>query len=293
MDENKMRKIAGFLRFLPDKLYLNLRYYKKFHRWINWDDPQTYNEKLQWLKIYNRLPVYNTIVDKYDAKEYVSQRIGAEYIIPTLGVWDRFEDIDFSMLPDRFVLKCTHDSGGLVICKNKAEFDKEAAEKKINACLKSNYFWFGREWPYKDLKPRIIAEQYMEDAQDAELRDYKFFTFGGEPKLLFVATDRGRAGEDTKFDFFDMEYQHLDIQNGHPNAKELPHKPACFEKMKELAAVLSEGIPHLRVDFYEVNGQIYFGELTLSHWSGMMPFEPDDWDYTLGSWINIKDLKDK
>lgn len=248
-------------------------------------DPITFNEKLQWLKLYDHKPVYTTMVDKYEAKQYVADRIGKEYIIPTLGVWDRFDEIDFSKLPDQFVLKCTHDSGGLVICKDKSQLDLDSARKKINNCLKRNYFWVGREWPYKNVKPRIIAEKYMEDPETKELRDYKFFCFNGVAKALFIASDRQTAGEETKFDFFDINFNHLPFTNGHPNAEIAPTKPDSFSEMVTLAEKLSKGIPHVRVDFYDVNGKVYFGELTFSHWSGFVPFRPKEWDEIFGSWI--------
>jgi len=278
-------------RILPDKLYLQIYYRLIFGKKLNLKNPQTFNEKLQWLKLYNRRAEYTTMVDKYEVKKYVAERIGEEYIIPTLGVWDRFDDIDFDSLPDQFVLKCTHDSGGLVICRDKAQLDMATTKAKLEWSLNRNYYLHGREWPYEEVKPRILAEAYMEDNQTRELRDYKFFCFDGEVKALFIASDRQIEGEETKFDFFDAEYNHLPFINGHPNAKTPPEKPQCFEEMKELAAKLSKGIPHLRVDFYEVDGKIYFGELTFSHWSGMMPFEPEQWDYTFGSWITLPSKK--
>ena len=278
----------NFLRILSDKTYLKLAYRLKFNKKLNLKAPQTFNEKLQWLKLYDRKPKYTKMVDKYEAKRYVSDIIGEEYVIPTLGVWDSFDKIDFDTLPEQFVLKCTHDSGGLVICKDKATLDLEKARRKIEKSLNTSYYWQGREWQYKNVKPRIIAEQYMEDKETAELRDYKFFCFNGEVKALFIATDRSSESEETKFDFFDAEYNHLPFTNGHPNANELPKKPRSFELMKKLAAELSVSIPHLRVDFYEVDGKVYFGELTFSHWSGMKPFEPDKWDYTFGDWIDLK-----
>ena len=277
----------GLYDRLPDERFLRKYYKIRFGRELNLEDPKTYTEKLQWLKLFDRKPIYTSMVDKHEAKEYVAQRIGSEYIIPTLGVWDSFDEIDFDSLPDQFVLKCTHDSGGLVIVKDKSKLDLDAARVKINKSLKRNYYLHGREWPYKNVKPRILAETYMEDPETAELRDYKFFCFNGEVKALFVATERYKAGEETKFDFFDAEYNHLPFTNGHPNAEVLPEKPKTFEKMKELAAELSVGIPHLRVDFYEVDGKIYFGELTFSHWSGMMPFDPEEWDRTFGDWIDL------
>ena len=276
----------GFLNWIPDEAYIKLTYRISMRERLSLKNPKTYNEQLQWLKLYDRKPEYTRMVDKYEAKLYVAERIGEEYIIPTLGVWDRFDDIDFDRLPDQFVLKCTHDSGGLVICEDKSKLDKEAARKKINKSLKCNYYWGNREWPYKNVKPRIIAEQYMKDAQTGELRDYKFFCFDGQVKALFVASER-YASSETKFDFFDAEYRHLPFTNGHPNADTLPEKPTCFEEMKEIAGKLSAGIPHLRVDCYEVNGKVYFGEMTFSHWSGMMPFQPEQWDTTFGSWIQL------
>ncbi len=281
----------GMLNFLSDENYLKIVYWARMGRKLNLSSPKRYTEKIQWLKLNNRKPEYTIMVDKYLVKKYVADIIGEEYIIPTLGVWDRFEDIDFSSLPQQFVLKCTHDSGGLVICKDKKILDIEQAKVKINKSLSKNYYKAGREWPYKDVKPRIIAETYMEDNEDGELRDYKFFAFDGEVKALFIATDRGRKDTETKFDFFDENFNHLEFTNGHPNSDILPHKPKNFEKMKQLAAILSKGIPHARIDFYEVDEKVLFGEITFSHWSGMVPFEPDKWDYNFGEWINIKQLQ--
>lgn len=277
----------GFLNALSDKWFIEKLFYSNMGYELDLNNPKTFNEKLQWLKLYDRKPEYTRMVDKYEVKKYVAEKIGKQYVIPTLGVWDKFDDIDFNSLPNQFVLKCTHDSGGLVICRNKSTFDLQSARKKIKKDLKQNYYWSCREWPYKNVKPRIIAEQYMEDEKTFELRDYKFFCFNGEAKLLFIATDRQTEGEETKFDFFDMEYNHLPFTNGHPNAKVPPEKPLCFDEMRALAEKLSAGIPHLRVDFYEVNGKVYFGELTFFHWSGMKPFEPEDWDEKIGDWLIV------
>ena len=271
----------------PDRAYLKLYYYLNMGKWLSLDNPETYNEKLQWLKLYNRKPEYTQMVDKVGAKEYVANIIGEEYLIPTLGVWDSVDDIDFDELPNQFVLKCTHDSGGIVICKDKSKLCVQTAKQKLKQGLKRRYYYQNREWPYKNVKPRIIGEQYMVDESGYELKDYKFFCFDGEPKVLFIATDRGVAGEETKFDFFDMEFNHLPFTNGHPNAEREIAKPQGFEEMKQLAAKLSQGQPHLRVDFYDINGKIYFGELTFYHWSGVVPFSPEEWDYTFGSWIEL------
>jgi len=272
---------------MSDKCYLKWMYSAMMGTKLNLEDPKTFNEKLQWLKLYNRNPEYCKLVDKYDVKSYISNLIGDEYIIPTLGIYDSFDDIDFNALPNQFVLKCTHDSGSTVICRDKATFDFEKTKAKLTKKLKSNLFWHTREWPYKNIKPRIIAEQYMEDVKTSELRDYKFFCFNGEVKALFVATERQKKGEEVKFDFFDTEFNRLELKQGHPNAKQCPQKPECFDEMKRLAEKLSQGIPHVRVDFYEVNGKIYFGELTFFHFAGIVPFEPQEWDYKFGEWIKL------
>ncbi len=277
-------------KVLPDKAYLSLKYRLKFGKKMPWEKPVTFNQKLQWLKLYDRNPEYSRMVDKYEAKIYVAEKIGEEYTIPTLGIWDKFDDIDFNTLPDKFVLKCTHDCGSVILCKDKSTFDIERAKKKLDYAMKKNYYYGEREWAYKSVKPRIIAEEYMEDEKTAELRDYKFFCFNGEAKMLFIATDRQTKGEETKFDFFDMEYNHLPFTNGHPNAKVLPEKPLCFDEMRALAEKLSAGIPHLRVDFYEVNGKVYFGELTFSHFGGFVKFNPEEWDEKIGEWVDLSVL---
>ena len=265
----------------------------RFHHKLNLKNPQTYNEKLQWLKLYDRHEEYTQMVDKYEAKKYVASIIGDEYIIPTLGVYDSFDEIDFHELPNQFVLKCTHNSGGIIICKDKQTLDIKKSRKLMNKWMKKNPFWSNREYPYKNVKPRIIAEQYMEDESGYELKDYKFFCFDGEVKYIFVATDRGKEDEETKFDFFDMDWNHLPFTNGHPNNPEPIKKPENFEKMKDLASELSKGIPHVRVDLYNIRGSIYFGELTFFHWSGLTPFVPEEWDYLFGNCIHLPQTRYK
>ena len=228
------------------------------------------------------------MVDKVEAKRYVASIIGEDYIIPTIGVYESVEDIDFENLPKQFVLKCTHDSNGVVICQDKSTFDVEAAKEKLKRGLAQSYFCQNREWPYKNVKPRIIAEKFMsDDEKGAELKDYKWFCFAGTPKYLFIATDRFANGEQTKFDFYDTSFNHLPFTNGHPNASKEIVKPAGFEKMKEISARLSQGLPHVRVDLYDIKGKIYFGELTFYHWSGFMPFEPHEWDIKFGKLITL------
>ena len=281
----KIKKMLKKLtRLLPDKTYIKFKYYSRFKKFPNLKKPKTFNEKLQWLKLYDRNPEYTKMVDKYEVRKYIAEKIGEEYLIPLIGVWTSFDEIDFDCLPEQFVLKCTHNSGGLVICKDKSKLDIEKTRKRINGSLKNNYYWSGREWPYKKVKPRIIAEKYMVDESGTELKDYKFFCFDGEPKVMFIATDRPH---DTRFDFFDMEFNHLPFTNGHPNADRELKKPDGFQEMIELAKSLSKGIKQSRIDFYDINGKVYFGEITFFHWSGLTPFEPEEWDYTLGEYIKL------
>lgn len=274
----------------PDELYLRLKFYFIFGRRLNLDNPQTYNEKLQWLKLHDQHPEYTKMVDKIEAKRYVASVIGNEYIIPTLKTYDSIDEVDFDELPRQFVLKCTHDSGGVVVCKDKDKLDKQKALKKLSKSLSENFNYQTREYPYKNVKPRIIAEQYMEDESGYELKDYKIFCFDGEPKLSFVASDRQKEDEDTKFDFFDINWNHLPVVNGHPLSTHAIAKPKNYTKMLELAAKLAKGIPHVRVDLYNINGKIYFGEMTFFHWSGFMPFIPEEWDYTFGSYLHLPKL---
>ncbi len=280
----------GFL--LPDRPYLELLFQFKMKHRLNLKNPRTYSEKLQWLKLYDRNPLYTKLVDKFEVKEYVSDIIGGEFIIPTLGVWDSPDEISFDELPDRFVLKCTHDSGGLVICKDKKTLNRIDAKNKLRVCLKRNFYSLFREWPYKNVKRRIIAEKYMEDSR-GELNDFKFFCFDGRVECLFIASERQNSSTETKFDFFDRNFNHLPFTNGHPNASVPPDKPHSFEQMVTLAEKLSKGFPHVRVDFYEINDKIYFGELTFFHWSGLVPFVPEEWDYKLGSWLKLPEKRHK
>lgn len=286
-------KIKSILKrlshMIPDRIYLPLKYYMRTGEFLNLRNPVTYTEKLQWLKLHDRRPLYTTLVDKYEVKKYVAEKLGEEYVVPLLGVWENVDDIPFDELPAQFVLKCTHDSGGLQICKEKASFDIDSAKKKINQVLKANYYWANREWPYKNVKPRVIAEKYLEDSQTCDTRDYKFFTFGGEPKVMYIATGRG-SGE-TYGDFFDMDFRHLDLTIDHNNAPVCPEKPVGFEEMKRAAAILAEGIPQVRVDFYEIDSHVYFGEMTFFHCGGFMKFNPDSWNRTFGDWVLMCDSK--
>ena len=281
-----MNKIIGNLsKMMPDKLYLQLMYYKHLHKFINFKNPQTFNEKLQWLKLYDKNPKYTQMVDKVEVKKYLADKLGEDYSIPTIEVWDDPKDINIDTLPPRFVLKCNHDSKSVVICKDKNSFDFEFAKKKLTKKFNKNGFWYGREWPYKNVKPKIFAEKYMEDeSNDGVLIDYKFFCFNGVPKIMYISND---GSKETRTDFFDMDFNHLDLR-----AKDLPsdkilEKPECFEKMKEISKILSKDIPFLRVDFYYINKKIYVGELTFFHNSGFFEIQPEEWDYKLGSYIKL------
>lgn len=275
------------LNGLSDKVYLKLLFRAKMGKRLNLKNPQTFNEKLQWLKLYDRKPEYTRMVDKYEAKQYVAERIGEEYIIPTLGVWDKFEDIDFDSLPDQFVLKCTHDSGGLVICRDKSKLDIVAAQNKINKCLKTNYYYHGREWPYKDVKPRIIAEKYVENEKkpDRNLDVYKIFCFGG--KTTLIQSIQNDKTKDETIDYYDTNWNRLDLRQNYPNSIVPQERPAQLVKMLEIASDLSQGHLFLRVDLYEVEDRIYFSELTFYSDSGTAKFDPPEWDEKLGEWIKL------
>ena len=277
-------KGLGLYNHMPDKAFLKLAYKAHMGSELHLDHPITFNEKLQWLKLYDRKPEYTKMADKYEAKKYIADKIGAEYVIPALGVWNKFEEIDFDKLPNQFVLKCTHDSGGLVLCKDKKDLDIEACRKKLEKSLRSNYYLNGREWPYKNVKPRIIAEKYMFEDNTGWLTDYKFFCFHGVPKILYVSKDKA---EFPTTDFFDMDYNRLHMRMKDPNSQVPPPKPDQFETMKELAEKLSEGIPHIRVDFYYIQNRIYVGELTFYHYSGFAKIQPEEWAIKMGDWIQI------
>ncbi len=278
------------LSFLPDKLYLRLFYFSTTGKWINFKNPKGFNEKLQWLKVNDRHWEYGKLVDKLAVREHIKEVLGEEYLFPLLGAWESFDAIDFSKLPNQFVLKCNHDSGSTKIVKDKAALTQDEIKSMENVFtkrLKKDFFYAGREYPYKGIKPYIIAEALMTHETDKEksIEDYKFFCFNGVPKVMFAATDRST---DCKFDFFDMDFNHLDIVNIHPNADKPIEKPAMFEEMKELAAKLSKGMKQVRIDLYELNGKIYFGEYTFFHGGGFQLFHPEKWERQLGDWIELE-----
>lgn len=272
------------LHIFSDKKYIEAIYLLAFGEKLNLKNPRSFNEKLQWLKLYDHNPEYTAMVDKFAAKGYVKKIIGSEYIIDTLGKWDSFDQIDFEQLPKQFVLKCTHDSGGLVICRNKGKLDKEGAKEKIEKSLKRNFYYVGREWPYKDVKPQIIAERYMED-DEGDLKDYKFYCFNGEPQFLYVA--EGLENHNTaRRSFVTMDWKKAPFSRcGYLEFDEMPEKPEKFGEMKYLARMLSRGKDFLRVDFYQIKGRVYFGELTFFPSSGFVRFEPGEYDKKLGDML--------
>lgn len=275
------------LNWLPDKVFLEAAFRARFGRKLNLNNPETFNEKLQWLKLYNRKPEYTKMVDKFLVRDYVKEKIGEEYLIPLLGVWDDPEKIDFDELPMQFVLKCNHNSGlGMCICKDKNSLDINKVKEELKKGINQNYYLTSREWPYKDVPRRIIAEKYMVDESGYELKDYKFYCFDGKVKLVMINSDR-MSSEKTKANYFDENYQPLDFVWGYENAEIPPQKPEKFEEMKYLAEKLSEGITHVRIDFYQTPSGIYFGEITFFDGSGFDAIEPIEWDYKIGSWLKL------
>lgn len=281
----KQTAISLSARLMPKKLYLRLYYKHVFKQKLNLNNPKTYNEKLQWLKLYDHNPLYTKLVDKFAVREYVSNLVGEKYLIPLLGVWDSFEKIDWEQLPNQFVLKTTHDSGTVIICRDKSSFNVNSAKKIINSSLRRNYYYLTKEWPYKNVKPQVIAEKYMCNDEETGLKDYKFFCFNGDPKFLYVASDRDV--NQTKFNFFDMDFQDLNISQHYPRSEKKITRPSSFKEMIEISRKLSSGLVHVRVDLYEVAGRHYFGELTFYHFSGLAPFDPPEIDAIIGDMLSL------
>ena len=272
---------------MPDAEYLSRKFAAVFGRRLPLEAPKTLNEKLQWLKLYDRKPEYTVMVDKYKARDYISEKIGSQYLIPLLGVWDDPNEIDFSAFPDKFVLKCNHNSGlGMCICKDKSALNIKKVKAELKRGLKQDYYLTGREWPYKNVPRRIIAEEFMK-SDAGGLSDYTVHCFNGEPKLILVCKDRFTSTGLTE-DFFSSDWEHLDIRRpSHPNSKTEITKPDELSEMLTLARKLSEDIPFLRVDFYIIEHKVYFSELTFYPASGFERFVPEKWDETLGSWLEL------
>ena len=274
-------------RFVADRAVLKARYFTAFGKPLNLKHPQTFNEKLQWIKLYDRDSRYTELSDKYLAKIRVQELVGPTHIIPTLGVWEHFDQIDFEALPPQFVLKCTHDSGGLVICRDRKEFNREDARAKIETCLKKSFYHHSREWQYKDIPPRIIAEPYMQDGDSRELKDYKFYCFNGKPEFLYLS--EGLEDHSTAhISFVTLDWQKAPFRRAdYPDFAVLPPKPSCLDQMVEMARKLSSGFRFVRVDLYQINGQVYFGELTFTPTGGFVPFIPDSADLAIGRLLKL------
>lgn len=282
----------GFYNRMDDRRFLQKLYYIKLGKKLDLEHPKGFNGKLQWLKLHDFKPEYSMLVDKCDVKKYVSERIGEEHIIPTLGVWNRVEEVDFASLPSQFVLKCTHDSGGSVICKDKGTLDVQKTREKLKASMSRNWFYHGREYPYKSISPRIIAEKYMVDsAGDPDnLTDYKFFCFNGVPRFVMTVRDRSKGAQQALHRFYNMEWELQDLDLDYRDVVRVPEKkPTQFEEMRKIAEVLSQGFRHIRVDLYIVDGRVYFGEMTFYHKSGFEIFVPEKWDDILGNYIDIEE----
>lgn len=274
---------------MKDERFLKIKYFLIFGKKLKLNNPKTFNEKLQWLKLYNRNPQYTNMVDKYKVKEYISNLIGKEYLIPTLGIYDNFDDIDFEKLPNEFVMKCTHDSGSILICKDKSTIDIKKAKKQFSKTMKHNFFFFGREWAYKNVKPRIIVEKYMEDESLSELKDYKVFNFNGQPKLIQVDFNRFSGH---KRNMYNTEWERLDMNLVYKINKDIQiEKPQNLKKILELASILSKNSPFMRTDFYVINDRIYFGEITFYPESGFGKFNPEEYDKILGDLIELPEEK--
>lgn len=282
-----MKKILYLTRIIPDRIYLQLMYFKHFHKFIDFKHPISFNEKLQYLKIFNRKPEYTQMVDKYLVKDYVAKKIGEKYIIPTLEKWNNVSEIDISVLPEQFVLKCNNDSGGIVICKSKKEFNEQVAKTLLKKRLNNNGFWYGREWPYKNMMPCIIAEKYLSNSSGKDLIDYKVHVFNGVPRFILVCEDRYSA-EGIKETFYTPEWKKMPVKRpDHNTSDQNMERPDELDEILELSKILAEQIPFLRVDFYILNHKVYFGELTFYPASGFCGFNPNEWDQIFGTWLDI------
>ncbi|MEC0344791.1 ATP-grasp fold amidoligase family protein [Peribacillus frigoritolerans] len=281
--------MKGWFNWVPDRLYLKLIYWGELGENLNLNEPVTYNEKLQWLKLNDRNPEYNIYVDKYAVRLYIEQTIGQQYLIPLIAVYDKVEEIDWESLPNKFILKCTHGSGSNVICIDKDKLDKKAAIKKLDKWMKKNWYWFGREWPYLNVKPRIVCEKYMVDESGKELKDYKIFCFNGEPKIIQVDYNRFKGH---KRNLYDTDWNYIPASLQYPTDSNVKiKKPEKLNEMLELARTLSKDYPHVRIDFYYINGKIYFGEITFYHGAGLEMFNPEEFGLEMGSWIALPKLK--
>ena len=273
----------GFYNKMEDKEYIKLMYQAIMHKELNLEEPQTFTEKLQWLKLYDHKAVHTIMADKLHMRDFVKEKLGEGHTVPLIGVYKKWEDIDFAKLPNSFVIKTTHDSGSYVICKDKSKLDKAKAKKKINTSLKHNYYKNFREWQYKAIKPQIIIEEFLDDGQ-SNLTDYKFFCFNGKCEFLYIMQET--SSEPTQV-LLDTKFNRLPFRMDDEPSKQMPQKPTQFEQMLEFAEKLSKDEAFLRVDMYLVNGRIYVGELTFYHLGGYIPIDPPEWDLKLGQLLTL------
>lgn len=285
----RLLSLVYSLHLLSDKTFLTLMHRLRMGYWVDWDNPKNFSEKLQWLKLHDRRAEYTVLVDKVKVKDWVAEKIGAEYLIPTLGVWDSPEEVDFASLPSQFVIKCNHSSGDNYIHNDGSLPDCRKIVKILNRGYKryGNYFYHNGEWAYRSVRKRILAEAFITN-DGSNLSDYKFFCFNGEPKIVALHKDRFTNHVRT---FYDSDWHKLPFRSKHPSSVTPDEKPKNFERMMELARRLSAGIPYVRVDLYNVDGKIYFGEMTLYPMGGFMPFEPAEWNRTLGDMIDLSSVK--
>lgn len=283
--------ILDWTRFIPDNLMLKIEYRMKIGKKLNLDSPTTFNEKLQWLKLHDRKPIYTQMADKYGVREYIERKIGKEYLVPIYGCWDSVEDIPFETLPQKFVLKCTHDSGSVILCTDKSALDIKETKKKLKKRLKKNPYWWAREWPYKNIKPKVIAEHYLIDEGHEFLPVYKFFCFNGVPKIIQQIQNDKQENETV--DYFDTEWTRLNIKQRFPSSETPVKKPKQLDEMLEIAGKLAEDTCFLRVDLYIINEKILFSEHTFYTDAGYSIFEPESWDKVLGEWIDLTCVEDK
>ena len=276
-----------FWAFLGDEAYLKIFFRARMSRRLELKNPKTFNEKLQWVKLYDRRPEYTMMADKYLVRDYIAKKLGPDHLIPLLGVWDDPDQIDFDRLPDQFVLKCNHNSGlGMCICKDKSNLDIQKVKKDLKKGMSQNYFLSGREWPYKNIPRKIICEQFMTNGGQ-ELADYKIHNFNGEPRFILVCADRFSKTGLTE-DFYTPQWEHMEIKRpALPNATKPIPKPEQLEQMLAFSRILARDIPFARTDFYVIDGKVYFGEITFFPASGTAPFEPSSWDETFGAWLTL------
>ena len=290
MEYNKIRlnkesrlKLLSFLRFIPDHKMVKLQYKFKLGKEPNLKNPQSYSEKIQWYKLYYHIPLMTKCADKIKVREYVKNKIGEKYLIPLIGIYESVEEIPWNELPIQFVLKCNHASGTNIICANKERLDIQASKKKLKKWMNTNYFWFAREWAYKEILPRIVCEKYMVDESGVELKDYKIFCFYGEPKLIQV--DFNRFQNHTR-NIYDINWNYVEASMKYPNNPNINiHKPNNLEEILKLSTILSKIFPHARVDFYDISGEIFFGEITFYHEAGYALFCPQALENQMGEWF--------